>query len=161
MGLFDFLGGNKNKAPQSKEAYFLSEDEAKTFGNIDYMRKEVVIRRTFAKKKGQAEEMESVKSISASTARPVGEAVQPAASSFSAPAAFSAPAPVAVPTPVAPVPTSAPEAAAPASEAAPAPEVAAEASAPAPTPSPEQPAVTRTPDTSMDMFRNMAKNIRR
>ena len=103
MGLFDFLGRNKNQGPQSKEAFFLSEDEAKTFGDIDYMRKEVVIRRTFAKKKGMEEEMESVKSISASTAKAVGEAAQPATTSFSAPAVstFGVPTPVATPAPVA------------------------------------------------------------
>lgn len=160
MGLFDFLGRNKNQGPQSKEAFFLSEDEAKTFGDIDYMRKEVVIRRTFAKKKGMEEEMESVKSISASTAKAVGEAAQPATTSFSAPAVstFGVPTPVATPAPVAETTpavasTSAPEA--PVAESVDE-TPAAEASATS-----QEPAVRRTPDTSMDMFRNMAKNIRR
>lgn len=111
----------------------MSEDEAKTFGNIDYMRKEVVIRRTFAKKKGQAEELESVKSISASSAKPVGEASRPGATSFGT-SSFSAPL-SAKSTPAAP------KSEEPKSTTAPAPR--------------------RAPDTSMDMFRNMAKNIRR
>ncbi|MBX2862977.1 MAG: hypothetical protein KTR27_05440 [Leptolyngbyaceae cyanobacterium MAG.088] len=147
MGLFDFLGLNKNQGPQSKEAYFLNEDDAKSFGDIDFMRKEVVVRRTFAKKKGQEEELESVKSISSSTSKEVGEVVKPAAASFTP--TFSAPTPPA-PTP-APVAETAP---APVAETAPAP-VAETAPAPA------EPAVRRAPDTSMDMFRNMAKNIRR
>ncbi|MFG6098303.1 hypothetical protein SPB21_23790 [Leptothoe sp. ISB3NOV94-8A] len=146
MGLFDFLGGKKNQGPQPKEAYFLTEDEAKTFGDIDFMRKEVVVRRTFAKKKGQ-EELESVKSISSSTSKAVGEAVKPATASFGA-SAFS--------TPVAPAPAAAASAEVPTtgdSESA--------ASTPvAPAASQEQD-VRPAPDTSMDMFRNMAKKIRR
>ena len=59
-GLF---GGNKQ--PRDSEAYFLSEDDAKTFGDIDYMRSNKVVKRTFARKKGQTEELESVRQISA------------------------------------------------------------------------------------------------
>ena len=132
-GFFGLFGG-KDKAPQSKEAFFLSEDEAKTFGNIDYMRKEVVIRRTFAKKKGQAEEMESVKSISASTSKSVGETAKAPTTSFTS--TFGTPAPA----PAAP---------------------AASSDAPAPAPAASEPVARRTPDTSMDMFRNMAKKIGR
>ena len=137
-GFFGLFGGNKDKTPQSKEAFFLSEDDAKTFGNIDFMRKEVVVRRTFAKKKGQAEEMESVKSISSSTSKAVGEAVKPPTASFGV-SSFSAPAPAPKP------------AAAPTSEEA-APEAA---------PAPSAPVARRVPDTSMDMFRDMAKKMRR
>ncbi|MGD1857137.1 MAG: hypothetical protein ACFB2W_23130 [Leptolyngbyaceae cyanobacterium] len=137
-GLFGLFGGKKNQSPQSKEAFFLSEDEAKTFGDIDYMRKEVVIRRTFAKKKGQAEEMESVKSISASAAKPVGEASKPSTSfaSFGT-SSFSAPAPAAEKPSTAPAP-------------------AAETPA---APEPKAAPARKSPDTSMDMFRNMAKKI--
>ena len=152
MGLFDFLGGKKNQGPQSREAYFLTEDEAKTFGDIDFMRKEVVVRRTFAKKKGQAEELESVKSISSSTSKAVGEVVKPATTSFGA-SAFSAPATSAPATsaPVAPAST----------EASAASEPTPTASTPADPAAPQEQDVRRAPDTSMDMFRNMAKNIRR
>lgn len=139
-GLFGLFGGNKNKAPQSKEPFFLSEDDAKSFGNIDFMRKEVVVRRTFAKKKGQTEEMESVRSISSSTSKDVGESNKPATStfgSFSNPFASSKPAAAATPE-------------------------ASKASSNADEPAtPKAPEMKRTSDSGMDMFRNMAKNIRR
>ncbi|MEO1094397.1 MAG: hypothetical protein AAFX01_05810 [Cyanobacteria bacterium J06638_28] len=62
----NLFGGNKrSNEPKQRSAYFLSEDDAKTFGDIDYMRSEKVVRRTFAKKKGQTEELESVRRISA------------------------------------------------------------------------------------------------
>ena len=143
-GFFGLFGGNKNKSPQSKEAFFLSEDEAKTYGNIDFMRKEVVIRRTFAKKKGQAEELESVKSISSSTSKAVGDAVKPPTTSFGV-SSFSTPAPAPAPAPKSVAP--------PASEKA-------EPQA-APAPAPATPVARRVPDTGMDMFRDMAKKMRR
>ncbi len=152
-GFFGLFGGKKNQGPQSKEAFFLSEDEAKTFGNIDFMRKEVVVRRTFAKKKGQAEEMESVKSISSSTSKEVGEAVKPVTATFSAPAP-------ATPAPASSTPAAAEPAPAAAAESAPA--AAAEPTpATAAAPVSAEPAVRRTPDTGMDMFRDMAKKMRR
>lgn len=142
-GFFGLFGGKKDQVPESKEAFFLSEDEAKTFGDIDYMRKEVVVRRTFAKKKGQAEELESVKSISAGTAKAVGETPKPTTSFSTYTSTFSAPAAPAAPTP---------------KKAEAAPSASSEPAAPAPT----QPSTPkREPDTSMDMFRNMAKNMRR
>jgi len=69
-GFIRGLFGRKDKQsasaqPRQTGAFFLSEDDAKTFGDIDYMRSTKVVRRTFAKKKGQAEEMESVRQISA------------------------------------------------------------------------------------------------
>lgn len=64
-GLF---GGNRRprapKPPKENGAFFLSEDEAKTFGDIDYMRSNKVVRRTFARKKGVSEAMEAVRQIS-------------------------------------------------------------------------------------------------
>ena len=161
-GLFGLFGGNKNKGPQSKEAFFLSEDDAKSFGDIDFMRKEVVVRRTFAKKKGEVEEMESVKSISSSTSKKVGEAVTPTPSTYS----FNTPVAPAAPAPAPATPAAPPAPAAPTASEVPA---ASEPSAPAAAPAASEPApaslqdtvVRRTPDTSMDMFRNMAKNIRR
>ncbi|NEP59433.1 MAG: hypothetical protein F6K31_20860 [Symploca sp. SIO2G7] len=128
-GFFGLFGGKKNQAPQSQEPFFLSEDEAKTFGNIDYMRKEVVVRHTFARKKGQAEELESVKSISALSSKQVGSGTKPASTSFSTSFTPSTPS------------TSASDKPAPSTASA--------------------PVAKRTPDTSMDMFRNMAKKIRR
>ncbi|HEY9764515.1 MAG TPA: hypothetical protein V6D07_18450 [Trichocoleus sp.] len=67
-GLF---GGNGKKeaaqppTPQDKEAYFLEPDDAKSFGNIDYMRTSKKVKRTFARKKGVSVEIESIKQISA------------------------------------------------------------------------------------------------
>lgn len=47
------------------DAYYLDPDDAKTYGNIDYMRSSKTVRRTFAKKRGETEEKESIKKISA------------------------------------------------------------------------------------------------
>lgn len=70
-GLF---GGKKRPpAPKNTGAFFLSEDDAKTFGDIDYMRSNKVVKRTFARKKGQTEEMESVRQISALSKKDVDE----------------------------------------------------------------------------------------
>lgn len=70
-GLF---GGKKQpETPRAKGAFFLSEDDAKTFGDIDYMRSSKVVKRTFARKKGQTEEIESVRQISAMDKQEVNE----------------------------------------------------------------------------------------
>lgn len=65
-GLF---GGKKQPRPpkqkQDGSAFFLDEDEARTFGDINYMRSSKVVKRTFARKKGQTEELESIRQISA------------------------------------------------------------------------------------------------
>ncbi|MEO1634621.1 MAG: hypothetical protein AAFS04_06030, partial [Cyanobacteria bacterium J06631_9] len=119
------------------------DDDAKTFGNIEYMRSTKVVKRTFAKQKGQTEHMESVRQISATTAKSLdGNAnnnfanTQPAVtfSSFSAAA-----------TPATPAATSS------SSETEDKPAETAAA-----------PAARRKPSSNdMDMFRNMAKDIRR
>ena len=123
-GFIRGLFGQKNtqpSVPQPRQtgAYFLDEDEAKTFGDIEYMRSSKVVKRTFARKKGQTEELESVRQISAMDMRELDEK--------------GLPAPKSQPTNVAAA----------------------------------QPAVGSQPqrreantDTSMDMFRNMAKNIK-
>lgn len=41
---------NAEEGPQSKDAFYLTDDEAKTFGDIDYMRSSKKTRRTFPKK---------------------------------------------------------------------------------------------------------------
>lgn len=61
------------KPPKQTGAFFLSEDDAKTFGDIDYMRSNKVVKRTFARKKGQTEEIESVRQISAMNMRELDE----------------------------------------------------------------------------------------
>ena len=67
MGILEFVFGKGAKKDDTapKQAYYLNDDDAKTFGNIDYMRSTKVVKRTFAKKKGQTEHMESIRSISA------------------------------------------------------------------------------------------------
>ncbi|MBD1914511.1 MULTISPECIES: hypothetical protein [Cyanophyceae] len=65
-------------------AYFLSDDDAKSYGNIEYMRSSKTVRRTFAKKRGETVEIESVRQISALEAKRLqeqGASVQKIASS--------------------------------------------------------------------------------
>ncbi len=66
MGLLEFIFGKSTPKDdsQSKQAYYLNDDDAKSFGNIDYMRSVRTVRRTFAKKKGQ-DHLESIRQISA------------------------------------------------------------------------------------------------
>lgn len=58
MGFLQRLFGLKEQdnntvqAKESKEAYFLDADSAKTFGNIDYMRQPKAVERTFPKVEG-------------------------------------------------------------------------------------------------------------
>jgi hypothetical protein len=47
MAGFFGIFGRKNRT--SSDSFYLSADEAKTFGDIDYMRKAKTVRRTFAK----------------------------------------------------------------------------------------------------------------
>ncbi|MGF1518057.1 MAG: hypothetical protein ACFCVB_09670 [Nodosilinea sp.] len=54
-------------------AYFLDADDAKSYGNIEYMRSTKTVRRTFAKKLGETEEKESIRQISAMEARRLEE----------------------------------------------------------------------------------------
>lgn len=129
-GLF---GGGKRQPAQPKNtgAFFLSEDEAKTFGDIDYMRSNKVVRRTFARKKGQTEEMESIRTISAMKKQEVDErgVTQTSAPTASTPSAASA----------------------------------FERARSFEPKQPEQPKFERRQDSSsdMDMFRKMAKDIKR
>jgi hypothetical protein len=73
------LGGKKTKNPgeadrpvrqqptieQAGGAYYLEPDDAKSYGNIDYMRSSKTVRRTFARKAGETEAKESIRQISA------------------------------------------------------------------------------------------------
>ena len=135
------------------EEYFLDEDDSKSFGNIDYMRTSKVTRRTFPKTASN-QVGEIVKQVSATEDQKVSDYKT---KSFKAPETngnsngfqaktFSSfqPAvtkPVAETTPETPVAETTPET--PVAE---------------PTPVVEKPASTR--DDSMDMFLNMAKQIR-
>ncbi len=63
-------------------AYFLEPDDAKSFGNIEYMRSSKTVRRTFAKKRGETEEKESIRKISATEAVKLDESGLPKAKSI-------------------------------------------------------------------------------
>jgi hypothetical protein len=73
-GFFGLFGGKTkyvdevndyaDSTPQSKEAFYLSNDEAKTFGNIDFMRKPNTIKRSFPKTLNSKKGKEIVRSIS-------------------------------------------------------------------------------------------------
>lgn len=70
MGIFEFVFGKSTPKDDSKgkQAYYLNDDDSKSFGDIDYMRSSKMVRRTFAKKKGQEKLFESVRQISADKA---------------------------------------------------------------------------------------------
>ncbi|WP_008314639.1 hypothetical protein [Leptolyngbya sp. PCC 6406] len=113
-----FGGGKKPrtpKPPKDEKAFFLDENEAKTFGDIDYMRTSKMVKRTFARKKGQTEEVEIVRQVSAMDkvdVRDQSQQSQPGAPQASQPSG-------------------------------------------------SEQANRRTADSSMDMFRNMARNIKK
>ena len=52
-------------AAKNGGAFFLDPDDAKSYGDIDYMRTVKTVRRTFAKKRGETGEKESIRQISA------------------------------------------------------------------------------------------------
>lgn len=70
MGIFEFVFGKSTPKDDSKgkQAYYLNDDDSKSFGDIDYMRSSKMVRRTFAKKKGQEKIFESVRQISSDKA---------------------------------------------------------------------------------------------
>ena len=99
MGLFEAIFGKgapkDDTAP--KEAFYLSDDDAKTMGDIEYMRSNKTVRRTFAKKKG-AEHMESVRQISSSKSVNVDDTSTEETSNENKESSVSAPKPKTVPT---------------------------------------------------------------
>lgn len=141
-GLFNKKnGGSAPKAPapqsapptpKSGDAFFLEPDDAKTFGDIDYMREVKTVERSFPKGKRKNQ----VRQVSASSYRNLDN------QTFSSGPFTAAPAPKTSFT------ASKPSFSA-ASPSTPAPKV--------------QETEKRRPsgDSSMDMFRSMAKNIRK
>jgi hypothetical protein len=170
-GFFSNLFGRKNNdTDQPKEAFFLESDEAKSLGDLDYMRTPNVIRRTFPKSASSPEHKELIQSYTATGQNVIkaeglqikkdGAVLQPQQqqyNSYVVPAAAApAPSPFAATTPA----PSSFGSSAPASSfgsSTPTPPAAA----PAPAPAPSEPAPRRSGDDGMDMFRNMAKNIGR
>ncbi len=136
MGILEFVFGKG--APKddtaTKQAFYLNDDDAKSFGNIEYMRSSKTVRRTFAKKKGQAEHMESVRQISSTAAKNLdtnsnSSGPSQAAATFSS---YSTPASTA--------------------------DAGSSSATSASTP---QTARRKPKSSDMDMFRNMAKDIRK
>ncbi len=60
-GFLGLFGGKK----EDKEAFFLDNDESKSLGDIEYMRTPNTVRRTFAKKAGEAEHKEFIQNVTA------------------------------------------------------------------------------------------------
>ena len=121
--------------------FFLDPDEAQTFGDINYMRKSKKVRRTFPKTLKNPDGFAIERSVSSGKEENltgIPQKIQPVSNGYQAPS-YQAPAPAPAPAPVASTP-------------APAPAPAPVASTPAPAP--------KQADSGMDMFRNMAKNIR-
>lgn len=138
----------------SSESYFLEPDDAKTMGDIDYMRTPKKVKRTFAKTKGWGDVGASEKTVSAYDERG-GEARSAASTPSYTPStpSYSAPATPSY-TPATPSYTPAAPAPAPAAEAPPEPTVETPREpAPAPTPAPSS-------GDGMDMFRAMARKMR-
>ncbi|MEO1070344.1 MAG: hypothetical protein AAFW95_14730 [Cyanobacteria bacterium J06638_6] len=81
------LGGKKSKNPGEADrsvsnqptieraggAFYLNPDDAKSYGDIDYMRSSKTVRRTYAKKAGESGEKESIRQVSALEARRLQE----------------------------------------------------------------------------------------
>jgi hypothetical protein len=161
-GLFG-LFGKKEEDPTPKDAFFLDDESAKSMGDTSYMKETKSIRRTYPGVAGQ-EEFEVVKTVSAmkssvndsrkdfmpKRAEPIAQTYTPA-TSFSSTSSFGGAA-----TPSYSAPTSAP---APTPAPAPMPEVIAPVASPST--SNEVVQKRRQSDDSMDMFRNMAKSIKK
>jgi hypothetical protein len=129
--------GSSMEPKQSKDAYFLEPDAASTLGDVNYMRSTKSIKRTYAKTVDSPEEKETVKQVSAMNKKiyEVGEA-RPTFSAPSVSAQNGAAPTTSSFTPTQPTP-------------------------PAPKPQVDEAAQRRKTDTNMDMFRNMAKDIRK
>lgn len=111
------------RQPQNNTAYFLDADDAKSYGNLSYMRESKTIRRTFPKTAGNPEEKEYIVRVSSMGFEKADKLN-------------------ALPTPstngLGPTPAQQPL-----------------------KPQVDEVAERRKTDTSMDMFRNMARDIRK
>ena len=113
---------NTASASDQKEDFFLSSDDSKTLGDIDYMRKSKTVKRTFAKSvSGGGGELIQEVSALGKVKKGSNQASQPVSKTSSAPAAES---------------TSTSQTS-------------------------EEVKQRRRSDDSMDMFRNMAKDLRK
>lgn len=73
----DEVTAEDRQPTQNGGAYFLSADDAKSFGNVEFMRKEITIKRTFPKtlKSDRGEVIRQISSMEA--ARVMGNGVVP------------------------------------------------------------------------------------
>ncbi len=126
---------NEGSAAPSED-FFLSPDEAKSLGDLDYMRKPITIRRTFPKTLSN-KTTERIRQISSLEETKVSgnQVVQQAQQSISQPKTTQ-------PTQPAAATTAKPEVAQPTQPAAASTE-------------------RRSPDSNMDMFRNMARELKK
>ena len=130
--------------------FFLEPDDAQTLGDVKYMRKSVKVRRTFPKTLKNPEGFAVEKEVSATVDEKVSpnrNGVAQPATSFTAPVSVSAPQPTAASNPE---PRSV---AAPTSASTSTAFVAKKSSAGS------QPKERQKGDSSLNMFRDMAKNI--
>jgi hypothetical protein len=139
-GLFGSKSNGAEEVPQPKEAFYLSDDDAKTFGNIDYMRSSVKTRRTFPKQV-VGEDNEFIQEVSATKKLTEAEKPKQPYSPFNGYAL----------QPTEPSSNGASSNGASSNGASAKP---AESSSPAPS-------APRRTDSSMDMFRNMARDIKK
>jgi hypothetical protein len=158
-GLFGLFGGKKEEDTQPKDAFFLDDESAKSMGDTEYMKAPKNIRRTYPAGAAGTGHFEVVKTVSA-----MKSSANDSRKDF-APKRVEAPAPTYTPAATFASASSFGGAATP-SYSAPAP-TPAPAPAPAPTPTPS-PSVSnevvqqrRQSDDSMDMFRSMAKSIKK
>jgi hypothetical protein len=107
-----------DRQPKESKEFFLDMNEARTYGNLEYMQTSKKVKRTFPKTVSQPEEMALIQEVSAMDQRIVAEGAESAAMPM---------------------------------RETPAPSIASNSEA----------AERRRTDTSMDMFRNMAKQIRK
>ncbi|MEO1134044.1 MAG: hypothetical protein AAFX40_15240 [Cyanobacteria bacterium J06639_1] len=129
-----FSGGNKS----SGGAFYLDPDDAKTFGNIDYMRAERTVKRTFAKMGDAEEGGELTLRVSSAKSEEVSEA--PSAPRTGATPSFQSFNPTSTSS------TSSESKSAGSSES---------------TFKPQSSSPNSSSGSSMDMFRNMAKDIKK
>ncbi len=128
----------KKEAKKEDKTYFLDADQAKTYGNIDYMRTVKSIRRTFPKTIGNSREFERTTQISAlGTIKSDGAGFGTLNGSTD---------------PAAPLQSFTRETNG---------STSGSAQTPTTGKSSEDTSERRRKDTSMDMFRNMAKDIRK
>jgi hypothetical protein len=68
-GFLGLFGSSNSEANGNPEAFFLDDDQAKTMGNIDYMRTAKTVKRTFPKTVSQPDNKAFIQKVSATEAK--------------------------------------------------------------------------------------------